>query len=119
MAFKYNPATGKFEKTGGGGQQLTDAQKNDSALKRAASGAGISPQQVLYGTDKQSVAARKTYEKIKANQANFSTPYGTAQGSAGEMSLAKGAGDRQWIGRTGSSTPTEPVVPVSGQPAIV
>lgn len=120
MGFTYNSATGKFEKTGGGGQQLTDAQKNDSALKRAASSAGISPQQVLYGTDKQSVAARKTYEKIKANQAGSSTPYGTAKGSAGEMSLAKGAGggERQWIGRTGPSTPTEPVVPVTGQPAI-
>lgn len=110
--FKLNPATNKWE-------PVTNAQKNDSDLRRIASGAGLSLQQVLYGTDKQSVAARKNYEKSTATS---STPYGTASGSYGAMSLAEPSKNSAtydfWANRPNQTRPdTVPVddVPMSGQ----
>jgi hypothetical protein len=110
--FKLNPATNKWE-------PITNAQKNDSDLRRIASASGLSLQQVLHGTDKQSIAARKNYEKTTATS---STPYGTASASYGSMSLAEpakdktGAAGRTWIGRDPSATaPVVPDAPMSGQ----
>ena len=110
--FKLNPVTNKWE-------PITNAQKSDSDLRRIASAAGLSLQQVLYGTGKQEVAARKQYEKVTATS---STPYGVGQGSSGEMSLAEPSQNSAtydfWANRAKQTRPdTAPVddVPMTPQ----
>jgi hypothetical protein len=106
--FKLNPTTNKWE-------PITESQKGDSDLRRIASGAGLSLQQVLYGTGKQEVAARKQYEKVTATSSN---PYGVGKGSYGEVSLPKPSEDtgREWIGRDPSADAPAPAdVPMTPQ----
>lgn len=107
MAFKFNPATGKFEtvvaKNDGNQSKtfppLTATQKNDPKLRQISSQFGMSPQQLLYGNTPQNKAALKSYTKATATSA---APYGVAKGTYGEMSLAEPADkkDREWIGRS-------------------
>lgn len=120
MGYKFNPVTGKFEQQQpptGGASRLTPEQKQDSDLRQTASQFGLSPEQVLYGTGKQAVAARKSYEKRTATS---STPYGTGVGTGGAgYSKAKGSDERVWASRPPSSvTSVTPDVPVTGQGAI-
>lgn len=120
MSFRFNKVTNKWEQTSAGANgnpPLTAEQKKDSDLRQTASQFGLSLEQVLYGTDRQSVAARKTYTQKTATS---STPYGTAQGSSGEMSLAepKNTG-REWIGRDPSAdVALTDQIPLTGQDAI-
>jgi hypothetical protein len=107
-SFKLNPTTNKWE-------PITEKQKGDSDLKRIASNFGLSLQQVLYGTGKQEVAARKQYEKVTATS---STPYGVGQGSYGEVSMAEQPKERgrEWIGRDPSANAPAPAdVPMTPQ----
>jgi hypothetical protein len=107
-SFKLNPTTNKWE-------PISESQKGDSNLRRIASASGLSLQQVLYGTGKQEVAARKQYEKVTATS---STPYGVGQGSYGEVSLPKPPKDtgREWIGRDPSADAPAPAeVPMTPQ----
>ena len=109
--FKLNPTTNKWE-------PITEKQKGDSDLRRIASGAGLSLQQVLYGTGKQEVAARKQYEKVTATSSN---PYGVGKGTYGEVSLPKPPEDtgREWIGRDPSADAPVPAdVPMTPQDEI-
>lgn len=106
--FKLNPVTNKW-------QPITEQQKGDSDLRRIASGFGLSLQQVLYGTGKQEVAARKQYEKVTATSSN---PYGVGKGSYGEVSLPEPPKDtgREWIGRDPSAdAPAPEDVPMTPQ----
>ena len=104
MAFKYNPATGKFENT-------TQPPIGKATTPKVNIGKATTPKVNIGKAVAPSTA-------IAPPRPTSSTPYGTAQGTYGEMSLAPGAGERQWVGRTGPSTPTEPIVPVTGQSAI-
>lgn len=121
MSFRFNTVTNKWEQTSAGANgnpPLTPEQKKDSDLRQTASQFGLSLEQVLYGADRQSVAARKAYTKKTATS---STPYGTAQGSSGEMSLAEPKDEsRQWIGRDPSAdmATLEEQIPLTGQDAI-
>ena len=106
--FKLNPVTNKWE-------PITEQQKGDSDLKRIASSFGLSLQQVLYGTGKQEVAARKKYEKVTATS---STPYGVGEGTYGDVSLPEPPKDtgREWIGRDPSADAPAPAdVPMTPQ----
>jgi hypothetical protein len=116
MAFKFNPATGKFEVAPSTQKPsenkspfpaLTTAQKSDPKLRQLSSQFGMSPQQLLYGTTPQNKAANQAYKKATATS---STPYGVGQGTYGQMSLAEPPkkGDREWIGRTApTQAPTD------------
>ena len=121
MSFRFNTVTNKWEQTSAGANgnpPLTPEQKKDGDLRQTASQFGLSPEQVLYGADRQSVAARRAYNQKTATS---STPYGTAQGSAGEMSLAEPKDtSRQWIGRDPSAdmATLEEQIPLTGQDAI-
>jgi len=120
MSFRLNTVTNKWEQTSAGANgnpPLTPEQKKDGVLRQTASQFGLSPEQVLYGADRQSVAARKAYN---TKTATSSTPYGTAQGSSGEMSLAEPRKTgREWIGRDPSADAAlEEQIPLTGQDAI-
>jgi hypothetical protein len=120
MSFRLNTVTNKWEQTSAGANgnpPLTPEQKKDGDLRQTASQFGLSPEQVLYGADRQSVAARKAYN---TKTATSSTPYGTAQGSSGEMSLAEPQKTgREWIGRDPSADAAlEEQIPLTGQDAI-
>ena len=120
MSFRFNTVTNKWEQTSAGANgnpPLTPEQKKDGDLRQTASQFGLSPEQVLYGADRQSVAARKAYN---TKTATSSTPYGTAQGSSGEMSLAEPRKTgREWIGRDPSADAVlEEQIPLTGQDAI-
>jgi len=120
MGFRLNTVTNKWEQTSGGSQgesRLTPEQKKDGALRQTASQFGLSPEQVLYGKGKQATAARKTYNQRTATS---STPYGTAQGQYGEITLAEPRKTgREWIGRDPSADAAlEEEIPLTGQDAI-
>ena len=120
MSFRFNTVTNKWEQTSAGANgnpPLTPEQKKDGDLRQTASQFGLSLEQVLYGADRQSVAARRAYTQKTATS---STPYGTAQGSSGEMSLAEPQKTgREWIGRDPSADAAlEEQIPLTGQDAI-
>jgi len=121
MAFKFNPATGKFEVAPSTQKPsenkspfpaLTTAQKSDPKLRQLSSQFGMSPQQLLYGTTPQNKAANQAYKKATATS---SSPYGVGQGTYGQVSLAEPPKkeDRVWIGR---EAPTPAPTGDGGQP---
>jgi hypothetical protein len=121
MAFKFNPATGKFEVAPSTQKPsenkspfpaLTTAQKSDPKLRQLSSQFGMSPQQLLYGTTPQNKAANQAYKKATATS---STPYGVGQGTYGQVSLAEPPKkeDRVWVGR---EAPTPAPTGDGGQP---